>query len=282
MQFFQTEFMRNKNLAAVFAMFLGSFGVHRFYLGQVGLGIVYILFFWTSIPLFLGIIDALVFFGMSQEEFDHKYNKIKGSSRGKRRPDYANKRFEQEADKESPTPRTRPTTINRPRPTRRSSTIRKDNSALKRSGIKKFKEFDYQGAIEDFEEALKVNDRDIAIHFNIACAYSLMEQKKKAFFHVHKAVDLGFNDFEKIQSHDSLAFMRIQPEYLEFKDSEFKILPEWEDKEKVAKEEETKTLDAAPDNDLLEELRRLENLKDLGVLTEAEFVEQKNKLENPR
>jgi TM2 domain-containing membrane protein YozV len=281
--------MRNKNLAAIFALFMGMFGVHRFYLGQVGLGIVYVLFIWTFIPFFLGIIDALVFFGMSREDFDNKYNKVKVTradyERTRPRPDYQQRRSDRSM--ESP----RPTTINREtntqpakKTTRRSPSNRKDNSILKRSGIKKFKEFDYPGAIQDFEEALKINDRDIAIHFNLACAFSLTEQKEKAFFHIYRAVSLGFNDFEKIHTHESLAFMRIQPEYTDFKASDFKELPASEREESEADaptQEEPKALDAGPQTDLLEELRRLENLKDLGVLTEAEFLEQRNKLQNP-
>ena len=69
----------------------------------------------------------------------------------------------------------------------------------KNSGIKKFKDYDYEGAIEDFSKALEINEKDIATHFNIACAYSLTEQKDKSFFHLSEAVKNGFNDIEKIK-----------------------------------------------------------------------------------
>ena len=36
---------KNRIAAALFALFLGGIGVHKFYLGQIGLGIVYLLFF---------------------------------------------------------------------------------------------------------------------------------------------------------------------------------------------------------------------------------------------
>ncbi|HKL73746.1 MAG TPA: TM2 domain-containing protein, partial [Clostridia bacterium] len=48
--------MKNKYIAALLAIFLGLFGVHKFYLGQKTAGIVYLIFFWTGIPEILGII----------------------------------------------------------------------------------------------------------------------------------------------------------------------------------------------------------------------------------
>jgi TM2 domain-containing membrane protein YozV len=40
------------------ALFLGCFGVHHFYLGRVGLGILYLCFCWTGIPAILGLIEC--------------------------------------------------------------------------------------------------------------------------------------------------------------------------------------------------------------------------------
>jgi TM2 domain-containing membrane protein YozV len=40
------------------ALFLGSFGLHHFYLGRNGLGVLYLLFCWTGIPGFLGFIEC--------------------------------------------------------------------------------------------------------------------------------------------------------------------------------------------------------------------------------
>jgi TM2 domain-containing membrane protein YozV len=61
--------------AAIFAILLGSFGVHRFYLGQVGWGILYILFCWTFIPAVAGLIEGIVYLTKTDEEFDAKYGR---------------------------------------------------------------------------------------------------------------------------------------------------------------------------------------------------------------
>jgi TM2 domain-containing membrane protein YozV len=67
--------MKRKSTAAILAFLLGAFGVHRFYLGQTGLGIVYLLFFWTVIPSIVALVDFVLFLTMSDEAFDAKYNK---------------------------------------------------------------------------------------------------------------------------------------------------------------------------------------------------------------
>jgi TM2 domain-containing membrane protein YozV len=40
------------------ALFLGSFGLHHFYLRRNGLGVLYLIFFWTGIPGFLGFVEC--------------------------------------------------------------------------------------------------------------------------------------------------------------------------------------------------------------------------------
>jgi len=45
-------------IGVVLAVFLGHFGVHKFYLGENGWGVVYLLFCWTGIPTILGWIEA--------------------------------------------------------------------------------------------------------------------------------------------------------------------------------------------------------------------------------
>ena len=66
--------VKSKIVAGVLALLLGYFGVHKFYLGQAGLGILYLLFCWTGIPEIVCIIDAIILFCMSDENFQNKYH----------------------------------------------------------------------------------------------------------------------------------------------------------------------------------------------------------------
>lgn len=71
----KTQGLKDKNLAAILALLLGGLGIHRFYLGQPLLGILYLIFCWTFIPLCLSIIDFFAFIFMSQNRFNSKYNR---------------------------------------------------------------------------------------------------------------------------------------------------------------------------------------------------------------
>lgn len=64
---------KSRLAAALLAIFVGGFGLHKFYLGQVGLGIVYLLFSWTFIPTVIGFIEAIIYLTMSDEAFAAKY-----------------------------------------------------------------------------------------------------------------------------------------------------------------------------------------------------------------
>ena len=64
---------KSRIAAALLAFFLGGIGVHKFYLGRVGWGIVYLLFFWTLIPSFIAFIEFIVYLCMSDEAFAAKY-----------------------------------------------------------------------------------------------------------------------------------------------------------------------------------------------------------------
>ncbi|KAB8029808.1 TM2 domain-containing protein [Fluviispira multicolorata] len=65
---------KSKVIAAIFALFLGGLGIHKFYLGKKGQGVLYILFCWTFIPAFIALIEGVLYLIMSDEKFNAKYN----------------------------------------------------------------------------------------------------------------------------------------------------------------------------------------------------------------
>lgn len=64
---------RSKLAAVLLAFFLGGFGIHKFYLGQTGWGVIYLLLCWTFIPAFVSIIEAVLLLVMSDERFNAKF-----------------------------------------------------------------------------------------------------------------------------------------------------------------------------------------------------------------
>jgi TM2 domain-containing membrane protein YozV len=66
--------MKSKTTAAMLGIFLGGLGGHKFYLGEAGTGVFYLLFCWTLIPSIIGIVQGLNLLGMNQALFDAQYN----------------------------------------------------------------------------------------------------------------------------------------------------------------------------------------------------------------
>jgi TM2 domain-containing membrane protein YozV len=73
-QMVQTD--KDKTTAALLAFFLGGIGVHRFYLGDTGKGVVMLLFFWTAIPAIIALIDFIKYLTMSDQEFAQYANRV--------------------------------------------------------------------------------------------------------------------------------------------------------------------------------------------------------------
>ncbi|MEM6318341.1 MAG: NINE protein [Bacteroidota bacterium] len=259
--------MKDKTLTGLLALFLGTLGVHRFYLGQTKLGVLYLILLFTGISAILGLIDAVLFLTMDQEKFDDKYNNNEYFDRPPRRrtspqqrrnshPKYIDHR------KQSRDPR------------RNAPVVRKKNP-YKLSGIQKYKDYDFEGAIADFKKALAVDGKDIAVHFNLACAYSITEQADKALYHLDSAVKNGFVDFDKIKEHDALAYLRIQDEFEAFEKNGF-CLDEPQAPVQATAPEANEDLSIS--TDLLEQIKKLGELREKGFLTEEEFSAQKKRL----
>ena len=50
----------NKVIYIILAVFLGGFGVHKFYAGKMMSGLLHVLFCWTGIPHIIAIISAIL------------------------------------------------------------------------------------------------------------------------------------------------------------------------------------------------------------------------------
>ena len=58
---------RDEVVGILLALFLGTFGVHHFYLRRIGLGILYCCFCWTGITSILGFIECFFMPGRVRE-----------------------------------------------------------------------------------------------------------------------------------------------------------------------------------------------------------------------
>jgi TM2 domain-containing membrane protein YozV len=65
---------KSRPVAIALALLLGGLGLHKFYLGKVGLGIVYLLFCWTYIPSLIGWIEGITYLGTSDEAWAIRHN----------------------------------------------------------------------------------------------------------------------------------------------------------------------------------------------------------------
>lgn len=72
--------MKNKVLAAILAFFFGGIGIHKFYLGEIGMGILYIcltlvgMIICLPIGAILSLVDFILLLVMDDEKFNQKYN----------------------------------------------------------------------------------------------------------------------------------------------------------------------------------------------------------------
>lgn len=260
--------MLNKYTAGILAIILGGFGVHRFYLGQKLYGMLRFgafvmltiflmqargpveeVFGFAMGMLFLSaFIEGLIFLLMPKQRFDKKYNKHHSRV-------------------------TAPANV----------------ADLKAEGVDYFRSGDYDLATEAFREALEVNATDPGVHFNLACAYSKSHALIPALHHLELAVSYGLPEPKRIDQHPSLEWLRAQPLYKTFKDQNYRqqLLIDAPmaaaDLSTVQHEEvilDLPNINDLPDveDDLVTRIRKLGKLRDQGIITEAEFAEQKEKM----
>ncbi|MEM9928678.1 MAG: NINE protein [Bacteroidota bacterium] len=277
--------MLNKTLAGFFAFFLGMFGVHRFYLGQWFRGALQFASFWGLIILLnsgpprdvedvLGImlatvviapiLSAIVFWATPKAKWQAKYDKD---------------------------------ALVQQNTTQSFAALPPANTkALKAEGIRYYRTNDFDLAIEAFLEAADEDLGDAGTHFNLACSYAQLGQFGEALRHLELSVTFGLPKPERIEKHPALAALRKHASYATFKENNFRRLnlielttPAEKPAPEIVEEEVLEDFnrpaeqldledERTPGPDLLEQITRLRELHDAGVLTQKEYQTQKEKL----
>ncbi|THH40330.1 tetratricopeptide repeat protein [Neolewinella litorea] len=268
--------MLKKDLAGFFAFFLGVFGVHRFYLGQWWRGAAQFLGFWTVIALLAEegpemplpfilvgfilapLITAVVFWATPYERWAAKYDPEALVAQG-----YTYPQKNGHATYRPPTVQRQPL------------------QDLKAEGIKYYRSGDYDLAAEAFEEAIEQAPTDPVAHFNIACCYALLGRYPQALTALEIAVTYQLPKPQRIESHPALESLRKTTAYSTFRSNNFRQLNlieiTHEPTAKVSDDEEDLG-DLRENHDLLEQMARLKELHDTGILTQLEYRKQREKL----
>ncbi|WP_324760011.1 TM2 domain-containing protein [Haloarcula sp. GH36] len=64
---------KSRRAAAVLAIVLGGIGGHKFYLGRVEQGLVYLCLAWTLLPALAGVLEGIRYLRQSDEAFQRQY-----------------------------------------------------------------------------------------------------------------------------------------------------------------------------------------------------------------
>jgi len=69
-----TKSGKSKVTAGIFALLLGGIGVHNFYMGKIGRGVLDILFCWTGIPEIVAFIQGIIILCGTDDDFERRLN----------------------------------------------------------------------------------------------------------------------------------------------------------------------------------------------------------------
>ena len=76
------QIVQTKLIQSALAIFLGSFGAHKFYQGKTIQGVIYFLLSWTTLPMWISIMEGIRYLFMPVEDFYTQY--VKDKQRNKR------------------------------------------------------------------------------------------------------------------------------------------------------------------------------------------------------
>lgn len=256
---------KSKSTATMLAFLGGIFGAHKFYLGDSGKGIFYIMIAimtagFFPISILLGVLDAVRLFMMSTERFNAQYNK--GTSRRRTVSKNHGSRNQSRSERDMQ--------MERERYKHKQQTKNARANPFLKSAKRKYKDYDLEGAIADYEQAAEISKLDKNIHYDMAGIYSILENKEKSFYHLEEAINSGFKNYEKIKTDDEFAFLRIQEEFDHFVANDFKM----QRRKTIAPPKD----DLLQDDLLLAQLNKLKELRSRGMLSEKEFLFEKEKI----
>lgn len=66
------EPVKSKITAGILALLLGGLGIHKFYLGKIFQGIIYLLFCWLYIPALIALVEGIIYLVMDDEKWMQK------------------------------------------------------------------------------------------------------------------------------------------------------------------------------------------------------------------
>ena len=67
------QIVQTKLIQSALAIFLGSFGAHKFYQGKTIQGVIYFLLSWTTLPMWVSLVEGIRYLFMPVEDFYEQY-----------------------------------------------------------------------------------------------------------------------------------------------------------------------------------------------------------------
>lgn len=65
---------KSKTTAGILGIVLGGLGIHKFYTGKIGAGVVYLLLCWTYIPAIVGFVEGIIYLTQDEAAFQRQVN----------------------------------------------------------------------------------------------------------------------------------------------------------------------------------------------------------------
>jgi len=137
-----------------------------------------------------------------------------------------------------------------------------DKSRFIRIQARKLKDKkEFESAIRLLQQELSINAKNYGVMMDMACCYSLQNRNIDALNILGKAIELGYSNFEFINTDEDLANLRSTPEFKNFKNNSYRF---------VSNNIQTESN--------LDKIKKLKELKDEGAITEEEINTEKKKL----